>query len=298
MMKGQLLSLFCIAVLVIFGDVARSDETVRESLYNYLIISRDGSVVKFRRMENGATVSAIDLANPQRQVIAYTAALFAPTLIKTPRRVLNIGLGAGAINRLFETTFPESEMVSVEIDAMILEVAKTHTKFREAERNKVVINDGRRFLQRNKDKWDWVILDAYVRNSQVPPHLTTLEFYEVVKDHLQDDGVFATNVHGGTALFQSHVRTMTAAFPQVAFFPVADTGSIIAMAVKFRSPNLLQTIAEADVAKLPALAAFGVDFTGLKKGWLTAKDFQVPRNIRYLSDDFAPAEFLDLRPAR
>ena len=43
-------------------------------------------------------------------------------------------------------------MVSVEIDAMILEVAKTYTQFREAERNKVVINDGRRYLQRSRDK--------------------------------------------------------------------------------------------------------------------------------------------------
>jgi spermidine synthase len=293
-----LLSLFLVVALVTFGDAARSDEIVRESLYNYLIINRDGSVVKFRRMENGATVSAIDVANPQRQVISYTAALFAPTMIKTPRRVLNIGLGAGAINRLFETTFPEADMVSVEIDPMILEVAKTFTEFREAERNKVVINDGRRFLQRSRDKYDWVILDAYVRNSQVPPHLTTLEFYEVVKDHLADDGVFATNVHGGTALFQSHLKTMTRAFPQVVFFPIADTRSIIAMAVKYRSPNLLQMIAGADVAKLPAISAFGVDFAALKKGWLTAKDFEIPRNTRHLTDDFAPAEFLDIRPAR
>ena len=107
-MKRQVLDLVCGAALVLICGVAQvasgSDETVRESLYNYLIISRDGSVVKFRRMENGATVSAIDLANPQRQVISYTAALFAPTLVKTPRRVLNIGLGAGAINRLFEST--------------------------------------------------------------------------------------------------------------------------------------------------------------------------------------------------
>ena len=181
---------------------------------------------------------------------------------------------------------------------MILEVAKTHTQFREAERNKVVINDGRRYLQRSKDKWDWIILDAYVRNSQVPPHLTTLEFYQVVKDHLEDDGVFAANVHAGTALFQSNVKTMTAAFPQVAFFPVADTGSVIAMAVKFRGPDLRQAIAQADIGKLPALAAFGVDFAGMKQGWLTARDLAIPRDTRLLSDDFAPAEFLDIRPAR
>ena len=179
-------------------------------------------------------------------------------------------------------------MVSVEIDAMILEVAKTFTEFREAERNKVVINDGRRFLQRSKDKYglgDPRRLCAQQPGPAASHHARVLQ---VVKDHLEDDGVFATNVHGGTALFQSHVKTMTMAFPQVVFFPVGDTGSIIAMAVKFRSPNLLQAIAQADVAKLPALAAFGVDFAGLKKGWLTAKDFEVPRNTRHLSDDFAP----------
>jgi hypothetical protein len=46
-----------------------SKETVRESVFNYVIISRDGPVVRFRRMENGATVSAIDLSRPTRQVV-------------------------------------------------------------------------------------------------------------------------------------------------------------------------------------------------------------------------------------
>ena len=70
------------------------------------------------------------------------------------------------------------------------------------------------------------------------------------------------------------------------------------MPVKFASPDLLQAIAQADVEKLPALAAFGVDFSGLKQGWLTAKDLRIPHDTRLLSDDFAPAEFLGLRPAR
>lgn len=113
---------------------------VRESPYNHVTIRRNGSVVSFRRLENGGAASAIDLANPRRQVIPYTATLFAPALVHCcPSRVLNVGLGAGAFERLFETAFAGSSLTTIEIDPMIVEIAETHTGFRPGPRTEVVI---------------------------------------------------------------------------------------------------------------------------------------------------------------
>jgi spermidine synthase len=276
-----------------------SKETVRESVYNYLIISRDGPVVRFRRMENGATVSAIDLSGPTRQVVPYTAALFAVALVKPdPRSVLNIGLGAGAFDRLFVAGFPQARLTTVEIDQMILEAAKTFTAFQETEHSAVTIGDGRRYLQRHAELWDWVVLDAYVRNSQVPVHLTTMEFYRVVADRLSEGGVFVVNLHGGSALFQSSVKTLAAAFPQVVFLQVPDSGNVIGIAVKFRDRDLMQLVTSATIADLPATVTSEVDFAGLKPNFRRAGDMPLRRNTRLLTDDFAPVEFLDLQPER
>ncbi|MBI3703014.1 MAG: hypothetical protein HY244_03970, partial [Rhizobiales bacterium] len=37
---------------------SKPSEAVFESVYNFLIMTREGSIARFRRMENGATVSA------------------------------------------------------------------------------------------------------------------------------------------------------------------------------------------------------------------------------------------------
>jgi spermidine synthase len=225
--------------------------------------------------------------------------LFTAALVKSdPRSVLNIGLGAGAFDRLFVAGFPQARLTTVEIDQMILEAAKTFTAFQETEHSAVAIGDGMRYLQRHAELWDWVVLDAYVRNSQVPVHLATMEFYKVVADRLSEGGVFVVNLHGGSALFQSSVKTLAAAFPQVVFLQVPDSGNVIGIAVKFRNPDLMQLVTSATIADLPATVTSEVDFARLTPNFRRAGDMPLRRDTRLPTDDFAPVEFLDLQPER
>ena len=295
-------ALLLLAVAAAPAGTARltdDNSVVRESIYNYLIINRVGSVVQFRRLENGATVSAIDLAEPRRQVISYTSTMFAAAIVEpNPAHVFNIGLGAGAINRLFEPTFPAATLTTVEVDPMMIEIAQTYTGFQPDDRNKIVVNDGRRHLQKSGGKWDWILLDAYVRRSQVPPQFTTVEFYKLVASRLSDNGVFVDNIHAGTALFQSNVKTLVASFPQVVFFKVPNSGNIIALAVAYKTPSLVQQIRDADVTRLPRLGAWNVDFASIKENLVPPEDIPLPSGTKILTDDFSPAEYLDTRPMR
>jgi spermidine synthase len=296
---ASLLAWLLVALSGVAVAQANEDETVRESVYNYLIISRDGSIVKFRRMENGATVSAVDLSHPTRQVVPYTGALFSAAFVKPdPHNVLNIGLGAGAFDRLFVAGFQQAQLTTVEIDPMILETAKTFAAFQETGRSHVTLSDGRRYLNRHTDLWDWVVLDAYVRNSQVPAHLTTIEFYKLVMEHLRDDGVFVVNLHGGSALFQSNVKTLMAVFPQVVFLNVPQSGNVIGVAVKFRDRDLMSLIGGWKGGGLSQALLSEVDLAGLKPNFKASKEVPLRRNTKLLSDDFAPVEFLDQQPAR
>ena len=295
---GLLLALTLVAAVGFAAPFQRSladSRLVFELIYNYLIVSRDGSVVRFSRMENGATVSAIDLADPRRQVVAYTGMLFGAALAKRdPASVLSVGLGAGAINRLFPAAFPNTKLTTVEIDPMILDVAKTHTGFSESANDQVVIGDGRRYIARSSDKWDWVVLDAFVRNSQVPFHLTTVEFYRLIADHLTDDGVLVSNLHYGGPLFESHLRTLKEVFPQVILFGGASTGNVIAAAVKYPSPDLLVIVREGDAKGLPDLKPW-VDLADLRRMASSVDAAAMNGEASVLTDDFAPVEYLDLK---
>ena len=57
--------------------------------------------------------------------------------------------------------------------------------------------DGRVFLNRNSERYDLILLDAY-RGGYVPFHLLTREFYALVKQRLAPGGAVAFNVHDGT----------------------------------------------------------------------------------------------------
>jgi spermidine synthase len=291
--------LFCSMVRAETVTLPDGGIVVRESVYNYLNIERTGSVVKFRRLENGATVSAIDLADPRRMVIPYTATIFAAMLVNpNPGRVLNIGLGAGAINRLFEPTFKTATMTTIEIDPMVIDAAESYTGFQPDDRDQVVVNDGRRYLRQSNEKWDWIILDAYVRRSQVPPQFTTVEFYNLVLSRLNPDGVFVNNLNGGSELFQSNVKTLATVFPQVVFFTVPGTSNVIALAVTRNAPDLAKSILDVDPGRLPVLTAWNVDFAAIRGNLLTPDRIRLPRGIKLLTDDFSPAEYLDTQPMR
>jgi spermidine synthase len=267
---------------------AKPSELVRESAYNYIIVSHDGAVVSFRRLENGAAISAIDMSRPSYQVIAYTKFLFAACLVNpNPAEVLSIGLGAGAFNRLFNLAFPQATLTSVEIDPMIRDLAVEFTAFKETDHNKVVIEDGRRFLRRSNDRWDWIVIDAFVRNSQYPPHLATHEFFTLVGEHLTDDGVLAINVISGNRLYDCLIGAIASAFPKVVLFAVPGSANVIALATRNSLVEVLSPSPSA--AALALMADNGVDLAhigaiGAPPGALAC--------ARPLTDDFAPTEFL------
>ena len=275
-----------LAALLAATRTARAEEIVRESIYNYLIITRDPALVSFRRVENGATVSAIDLRRPERQVIAYTRYLFLPALVTpAPAAVLNIGLGAGAFNRLFNAAFPRSRLVTVEIDPMILAAARDFTGFAEADNNRVEIADGRRFLRRNPAVWDWIVVDAYVRRSQLPPQLTTVEFFQLVRSRLAQGGVLVVNLGGNGELVRRMSMTMTSVFPGSLFWSVTGSDNVVGLASI--QPGLLARIGS---AQIPDLAAGDVDLAAMAHG---PHDTVSIDPSALLTDDFAPTEYLN-----
>ena len=137
-----------------------------------------------------------------------------------------IGLGGGSISTYYGRAMPDVHIDTVELDQRVIDVAKQYFALRETPRVRYIAADGRVFLNRSKDRYDLILLDAY-RGGYVPFHLLTREFYTLVKDRLTPGGAVAFNVHDGTKLYHSTVRTLGEVFPTVDLYP-SGMGEVIA----------------------------------------------------------------------
>ncbi len=265
-----------------------------DTLYNSLTIERSGTLVELRaRSRQGEYLeSAVDLAEPLKLVVAYTRTLFGGFFLQPqPQRVLMIGLGGAGFHRLFHHAYPQTLLQSVELDAKVEELARTRMDFAPSEKTPVAIMDGRLYVKRTREQWDWLILDAF-RGGYVPPHLKTQEFYRECAARLSDDGVFITNLHDGTELFYADLKTLRSVFPQVVLFQTLGRGNVIAMGVKYDTPVMTDPTAWPDPATLQAPLAGHLDLAAVRAEhipWPTA----LVEKARLLTDDFSPVEFLD-----
>jgi spermidine synthase len=106
-----------------------------------------------------------------------------------PSSVLLVGLGPGIIaGRLREVGV---RVDVVEIDAEIHRVARDYFDYS----GEVIIDDGRRFLQRTDRSWDLIIVDAF-SGGNPPWQLYTKEAFALYRDHLNPGGAVVLNVIG------------------------------------------------------------------------------------------------------
>lgn len=157
---------------------------------------------------------------PGRLVMPYFKLAFASLLfLDEPVDFLFVGLGMGGMPMYLREIRPDAYIDVVEIDPGVLAAASEQFGFREDERMRVHVCDGREFINNSQKLYDVVVLDAY-RDLSVPSHLTTLEFMREVKSALKPGGVAASNLWGSAVntLFDSCVKTIAEAFPNVYMF--------------------------------------------------------------------------------
>jgi spermidine synthase len=294
-MKVKLLLAAALGLAALPLTAAEGDYVERyDSIYNSLTVERIGSIVELRARARGSEVreSAVDLDDPRRLVVHYTRSLFGGLFIQPkPARVLMVGLGGAGFHRLFSAAFPSALLQSVELDPKVFELTQSRMAFKPTAQTPVALMDGRLFVKRDRTQWDWIILDAF-RGGYVPAHLKTEEFYRECAARLTDRGVFMSNLHSGTSLYYSDLKTIQAVFPQVVLFQTAGWGNVIACAVKYRTPAIT------DPAKWPAADVFPKEFASyLDLETIRAEHAPIPAEMvataKVLTDDFSPVEFLD-----
>jgi len=116
-------------------------------------------------------------------------------------KVLVLGLGGGTTFRVLEGALPPGltlEAWGVELDARIVALARRWFELPEGRDDRMVLagEDARLALRRLPRDFDLIVLDAYSNQVEIPAHLSTLEFFEEVREHLTEGGWLAVNAGG------------------------------------------------------------------------------------------------------
>ena len=130
-----------------------------------------------------------------------------------------VGLAGGTIAQLYSDVYGPIPIDGTELDPDIVEAADTYFHLNEYPNVNAVAADGRSWLfgQPAERKYSVVAVDAY-RPPYIPFHLSTVEFFELVRDHLAKNGVVAINAARSgddTSLVDALATTMAQVFPSV-----------------------------------------------------------------------------------
>ena len=108
------------------------------------------------------------------------------------RTLLDLGLAGGTIVHDFRVQRPRVAITGVEIDPVILELARRHFDL-DGPNLTAVEADARVFLERTRRRYDAVVVDVF-RGPHVPFHCATREFFALVKSRLDPAGALMMNV--------------------------------------------------------------------------------------------------------
>jgi spermidine synthase len=105
------------------------------------------------------------------------------------RRALCIGLGVGIVPMQFVRDGVAVDVV--EINPGVVPVAREYFNCDPAQLN-LVIGDGRQFINRTTNRYDTIVLDAFLGDSS-PSHLMTREAFDAMRQRLEPDGTLVIN---------------------------------------------------------------------------------------------------------
>ena len=272
-----------------FWDNALSYEG--ESVYNYLQVKEDDSRV-YLSTNVLFGVQSVKMKEGGLTGMYYDYALAAPFMASSeaetaPLRVLVLGNGSGTYATQCRTYFPACSVTGVEIDGKITDLAERY--FSLPDDVPVVEYDGRAFLQAADEKYDVILVDAY-QDITIPFQMSSVEFFSLVRDHLDPSGVMVVNMNmhsdGEGSINEYLCDTIASVFPYVSTADVSNNTNRELFASMDTDPAVLlaraiPSVRDEDLREMMEIVLSGL--TPAEKG------------SHILTDDKAPVEVLGMR---
>lgn len=219
-----------------------------ESAYNYIQVVEDEQGCLSLLLNEGQGIHSVYCPDQLRTPGPWDFFLIAPYFNSPPYApdrldsVMLIGLAAGTMARQYAAVYGPLPIDGVEIDPRIVQVGREYFGMNQPNLN-VIVADGRYALVQSDRRYTVIGVDAY-RLPYIPPHLSTVEFFHQVRDHLSTDGVLAINV-GHTPndyrLVEAMLATLLTVFPSahVIDVPFSFNAVVVATVQPTSAQNLL-----------------------------------------------------------
>ncbi|MDP2647034.1 MAG: fused MFS/spermidine synthase [Desulfobacterales bacterium] len=222
-----------------FSPLHAGEKTLYEqpSAYNNIVVTEDERGFRTLYFERGgARQSVVKPGDPDSLELPYIKAMLVGlALYDKPQRILIVGLGGGTLAKFLHKHYPRALIDAVDIDPAVVEVARKFFEFREDEKLRAHISDGRKFVEDHPGVYDLIFLDAYGADS-IPYHLTTREFLLSVRKALTPRGVVLGNIwsNASNSLHDSMVRTYLNVFEELYLLDVQGVANEILIATARR----------------------------------------------------------------
>jgi spermidine synthase len=188
--------------------------------------------------------TSIDLRAPHLLQIEYTRLMFVSLLYRPePEACLIVGLGGGAMVRFLNHFFPQVRVDVVEIDPVVVAVARQYFGTEPRPGTRIFTEDGLAYLRQTRERYDVIYMDAFLKpggdtdSTGVPLRLKTEAFLKSLHERLRPGGLVAFNINASEET-SADLATIRSAFPAVDVYQVPGSGTIVAVgAVRERMPG-------------------------------------------------------------
>ncbi|MBP6685067.1 MAG: fused MFS/spermidine synthase [Leucobacter sp.] len=173
---------------------------------------------------DGTPQSHVNLRDPSdlffeyMRRIGHVIDLFRPA--GEPISALHLGGGAFSLPRYVEATRPGSRQQIVELESALVDLVREAAPLPKRASIRVRHGDAREVLGKLPDgmrgAMDLVVVDIFA-GSQTPAHVSSVEFYELLRPFLSPDGLVVINAADGTGLpfVRGQLATLKSLFSEV-----------------------------------------------------------------------------------
>jgi predicted membrane-bound spermidine synthase len=215
--------------------------------------------------------------------------------LKDIHRAAFLGAGAYGMPQRLIDMYPKAEVEVVEIDPVVIHVGRLFFNTSNYPRLHSVCSDARRYLSTTRKSYDFIFGDAFNGIRNVPSHLLSQEFFDIVKTRLTPNGIFLMNIISAitgpkSLLFKSVVKTLKTVFPFVSVYAVSsfDLASIQNIIIVASTNKMVWSWQNVRDKRLKI---------GLGKMWNTfvSENRYTLKNGIIITDNYNPAEYIIAR---
>ncbi|OAS15848.1 spermidine synthase [Paenibacillus oryzisoli] len=161
------------------------------SIYDTTTFADEKGSFRVLEFSNQAMQGAMDLAQPDRLLFEYPRAMIHLMGVNAPQyeRVFLIGHGIGTI----ASHLKEKRFTVAELDEHIVALSRRYFGYNQ---DNVRIGDGRQLLGNEPSRtYDYILVDAFT-DKGTPLPLTSLTFFQIAQDKLDEGGAILLNLMG------------------------------------------------------------------------------------------------------